>query len=57
MKNIEIPGGLAQKIEHFTRKIEIRTEQLNLKQNEMDKINEQYEIDLARFRLLKSDTE
>ena len=57
LKNKEIPGGLAQKIEHFTRKIENRSGQLALKQNEMDKINEQYDIDLARFRLLKSEAE
>jgi hypothetical protein len=49
----EVPGGLAQKIEHFTRKIESRYEQLALKISEKNKINEQYEIDLARYRLLK----
>ena len=56
-KGEDIPGGLAQKIEHFTRKIENRNAQLELKQNEKSKINEQYDIDLARFRLLKSEVE
>ena len=51
----EVPGGLAQKIEHFTRKIENRNAQLALKQSEKDKINAQFEFDLARFRLLKSE--
>ena len=51
----DIPGGLAQKIEHFTRKIENRATQLQSKQNDKNKINEQYDIDLARFRLLKSE--
>ena len=50
----DVPGGLAQKIEHFTRKIENRNKQLLLKENEKAKINEQYELDLARYRLLKS---
>ena len=49
----EVPGGLAQKIEHFTRKIESRNAQLELKVKEKQKINQQYELDLARFRLLK----
>ena len=49
----EVPGGLAQKIEHFTRKIENRNAQLALKMEEKQKINAQYELDLARFRELK----
>jgi len=48
----EVPGGLAQKIEHFTRKIETRTQQLEQKVNEKAKINEKYELDLARYRQL-----
>ena len=56
-KGKDVPGGLAQKIEHFTRKIENRNAQMQLKQNEKDKINEQYDIDLARFRLLKSEVD
>jgi len=50
----EVPGGLAQKIEHFTRKIENRADQLLLKIEEKDRINEQFELDLARFRELTS---
>jgi hypothetical protein len=49
-----VPGGLAQKIEHFERKIGNRTEQLEAKIAERDKIREKYELDLERFRLLKS---
>ena len=49
----EIPGGLAQKIEHFTRKIENRSTQLESKVLEKYKINQQYELDLARYRELK----
>ena len=52
----EVPGGLAQKIEHFSRKIENRNAQLALKQSEKDKINEQYELDLSRYRTLKSES-
>jgi len=55
-KGREIPGGLAQKIEHFSRKIESRTDQLLLKIAEKDKINEQYELDLARYRELHTET-
>jgi len=54
-KSREIPGGLAQKIEHFTRKIESRTDQLLLKIDEKDRINEQFELDLARYRELKAE--
>lgn len=54
-KGREVPGGLAQKIEHFTRKIESRTDQLLLKVDEKDKVNEQFELDLARFRELKAE--
>ena len=51
----EVPGGLAQKIEHFQRQIESRTDQLLLKLQERKKINEQYELDLARYRELKAE--
>jgi hypothetical protein len=51
----EVPGGLAQKIEFFTRKIETRIEQLNLKLAEKAKINEKYDTDLARYRELKAE--
>ena len=52
-KGKEVPGGLAQKIEHFTRKVYNRKEQLRLKEEDKQKINEQFELDLARYRLLK----
>ncbi len=51
----EVPGGLAQKIEHFTRKIENREAQLELKLDEKAKINARFDSDLERFRLLKSE--
>lgn len=56
-KGQEVPGGLAQKIEFFTRKIESRNEQLLQKLDEKSKINAQYEADLERFRLLKAESE
>lgn len=48
----EIPGGLAQKIEHFERKVDTRTSQLEQKLAEKAKINKKYELDLARYRQL-----
>ena len=53
-KGKEVPGGLAQKIEHFQRKIESRSAQLESKKMERDKIGEKYDQDLERFELLKS---
>ena len=53
-KSKEIPGGLAQKIEHFERKIESRDAQLQLKQAEKEKVTQKYKVDLERFRLLRS---
>ena len=53
-QNKEIPGGLAQKIEHFERKIEIRNAQLVAKAEEKEKIRQKYELDLERFQHLKS---
>lgn len=50
----EIPGGLAQKIEHFQRKIENRNAQLQEKSLEKEKIREKYELDLQRYRVLNS---
>jgi len=50
----QVPGGLAQKIEHFERKIENRNAQMALKEEEKEKILQKYELDLERFRLLKS---
>ncbi len=51
----EVPGGLAQKIEHFTGKLESRYAQLQLKMAEKDKINTQYALDLARYRELTAE--
>ncbi len=53
-KGKEVPGGLAQNIEHFTRKVTNRSEQLRLKEVEKQKIEEKFDIDLARYRWLKS---
>lgn len=52
----EIPGGMAQKIEHFERKIANRKAQLAQKEAEKAKINEKYDIDLGRYRELRSST-
>jgi hypothetical protein len=54
-KGREIPGGMAQQIEHFSHKMEARRAQMDLKMLEKEKIIEQYEIDLARFRELKTE--
>lgn len=53
-KGKQIPGGLAQKIEHSDRKIANRSAQLEAKIAEREKIRQKYELDLERFRLLKS---
>ena len=53
-KGKEIPGGLAQKIEHAERKILNRDAQLQAKQLEKERINAKYEQDLERYRLLNS---
>jgi Domain of unknown function (DUF4124) len=53
-KGKEVPGGLAQKIEHYQRKIESRNAQLKSKEMEKNKISEKYNQDLERFQLLKS---
>ena len=50
----EVPGGLAQNIEESTRKLQNREKQLSLKLGEKFKIEAQYEVDVARFRLLNN---
>ena len=50
----EVPGGLAQNIEESTRKLQNRETQLSLKLGEKFKIEAQYEVDVARFRLLNN---
>jgi len=52
-KGQEIPGGLAQQIEHFNRKPANRSEQLRLKEEEKRRINLQFDSDLKRYRFLK----
>jgi hypothetical protein len=50
----DVPGGLAQKIEHFERKVDSRYGHMKLKIAEKERIRQKYEFDLERFRLLKS---
>ena len=51
-KGLEVPGGLAQNIEHFTKKLNRRKDQRQLKQTEKNKINHQFTQDLERYRFL-----
>lgn len=51
-KGLDVPGGLAQNIEHFSNKLDNRRDQQLLKQFEKDKINQQFVQDLERYRLL-----
>ena len=53
-KDKKVPGGLAQKIEHFERTVENRNAQIEGKKLEKEKIRQKYELDLERFRSLKS---
>ena len=53
-KGKEVPGGLAQKIEHFERQVESRDTQMKSKKAEKEEIRHRYELDLERFRLLRS---
>ena len=52
-KKLVVPGGLAQNIEHFTRKVTNRQAELELKQAEKNKIKLQFETDVSRFRELR----
>ena len=49
----EVPGGLAQKIEHFERKVQTRSRQLELKLAEKAKISAKFDDDLARYQQLQ----
>lgn len=49
----EIPGGLAQKIEFFSRKIESNLERIGDKLEERNEIEEKFAVDIARYRELK----
>jgi hypothetical protein len=51
-KGVSVPGGLAQNIESLTRKNFNREKLLRQRLNEKNKIEAQYDIDLARFREL-----
>jgi hypothetical protein len=51
----KVPGGLAQNIEESVRKIDNREKQLQVKLEEKYKIQGQFDIDIARFRLLHSE--
>jgi len=53
-KGLDVPGGLAQNIEESIRKIDNREIQLQVKLEEKYKIQGQFDIDVARFRLLHS---
>ncbi len=54
-KGLDVPGGLAQNIEESIRKINNREKQLQSKLAEKYKIQGQFDIDIARFRLLHSE--
>lgn len=56
-KGKDVPGGLAQNIEHFTAKLANRKGQLRQKELEKQKIDQQFDLDLARYRFLKSESE
>jgi hypothetical protein len=51
-KGLPVPGGLAQNIEVLNRKNFQRETQLRNRLSEKNRIETQYEIDLARFRTL-----
>jgi hypothetical protein len=51
-KGLEVPGGLAQNIEHLNSKIDSQKNQQQQKQAEKDKINQQFTVDLKRYRSL-----
>jgi len=52
-KNLEIPGGQAQKIEYFTNKVLSKQQHLSLKLEERGKVKQQYIQDLIRYRELR----
>jgi len=53
-KGLEVPGGLAQNIEVLSRKNLSRDNQLRQKLTEKNRIESQFEIDLARYRALSN---
>lgn len=52
-KGQKVPGGLAQKIEFFTRKSEKNQNLIAKKHIERNKIIQEFETDIARYRKLK----
>jgi hypothetical protein len=53
-KGLEVPGGLAQNIEVLSRKNLLRDNQLRQKLTEKNRIESQFETDLARYRTLSN---
>lgn len=53
-KGLEVPGGLAQNIEHLANKVDSQNRQQQQKQAEKDKINQQFNLDIKRYRTLKN---
>lgn len=53
-KGLEVPGGLAQNIEVLSRKNLNRDIQLRQKLTEKNRIESQFEVDLARYRILNN---
>ncbi len=51
-KGVEIPGGQAQKIEYFSQKVLTKQQHLSQKLKQREKITEQYDKDLIRYREL-----
>jgi len=51
-KGKPVPGGLAQKIEFYSRKIVTTGTHMNLKQDEREKLNERFQQDLLLYRQL-----
>jgi len=53
-KDLEVPGGLAQNIEVLSRKNLLRNNLLRQKLTEKNRIESQFELDLARYRALSN---
>jgi len=53
-KGLEVPGGLAQNIEVLSRKNLSRDNQLRQKLTEKNRIESQFDVDLARYRALSN---
>ena len=53
-RGLSVPGGLAQNIEVLSRKNLMRDDQLRQKLTEKNRIESQFETDLARYRALQN---